>query len=112
MFADTRLAMNVSTSGSVIAIRSVSTRLRRIAMRVSRIGGLDVGEKPPLEPRAEAFLQRRDLARRPVGRDDDLRAALVQRVEGVEELLLDPLLALDELDVVDEEDVASCGSAA
>ena len=69
------------------------------------VGGLDVGEKAPLETGTEPFLERRDLARRPVGRDDDLGAAFVQRVERVEELLLDPLLALDELDVVDEQHV-------
>ncbi len=69
------------------------------------IGRLDVGEQPPLEPRAQPLLQGRDLPRRAVGRDDDLGAALVERVEGMEELLLDALLALEELDVVDEQDV-------
>ena len=42
------------------------------------------------------------------GRSDemhDLAARLVERVEGVEELLLDPLLALEELDVVDQQHV-------
>ena len=38
-------------------------------------------------------------------RDDDLLHALVQSVEGVEELLLRALLAGEELDVVDEQDV-------
>src|SRR5207253_4201356 len=47
----------------------------------------------------------RDLARRSVGGDDDLAAGLVEGVEGVEELLLDPLLVLEELDVVDEQQV-------
>src|SRR5207244_2671711 len=55
--------------------------------------------------RAQPLLERGDLARRPVGRDDDLAAGLVERVEGVEELLLDPLLVLEELDVVDEQQV-------
>ena len=36
---------------------------------------------------------------------DDLLAGFVELVEGVEELLLRPLLARDELDVVDQEDV-------
>ena len=66
---------------------------------------LDVGDQPPLEPAAQPLLERRDVARRPVGRQHDLRAGLVQRVEGVEELLLEALLALEELDVVDEQDV-------
>ena len=38
-------------------------------------------------------------------RDHDLPAGLVERVEGVEELLLDPLLVLEELDVVDQQQV-------
>ena len=66
---------------------------------------LDVGDQPPLEAAAQPLLERRDVARRPVGREHDLRAGLVQRVEGVEELLLEALLALEELDVVDEQDV-------
>ena len=40
-----------------------------------------------------------------VGGEHELRAGLVQRVEGVEELLLGLGLALEELDVVDEQDV-------
>ncbi|MCR6678938.1 hypothetical protein NVV43_25905, partial [Escherichia marmotae] len=36
---------------------------------------------------------------------DDLAAGFVERVEGVEELLLDSLLVLEELDVVDQEQV-------
>ena len=46
-----------------------------------------------------------DVARPAVGAHHDLAAGLVERVEGVEELLLDPLLVLEELDVVDQEDV-------
>ncbi len=48
---------------------------------------------------------RRDRLGRPVRRDDDLAAAGVEVVEGVEELLLELLGALEELDVVDEQDV-------
>jgi hypothetical protein len=66
---------------------------------------LDVGDEPPLEARAEPLLQGRDLSRRTVRRDHQLAAGLVDRVEGVEELLLDPLLVLEELDVVDQEQV-------
>ena len=105
MFAETRLAMKRQHLG--IGDRD-ALRLDTLAQdRDPRleIRRLDVGEKTPLEPRPQALLERRDLARRAIRRDDDLRAALVQRVEGVEELLLDPLLPLDELDVVDEEHV-------
>src|SRR5262249_58988783 len=69
------------------------------------IGRLDVSDQPPLEPRAEPFLERGDLARGAVRRHDDLAAALVERVKGVEELLLDPFLVLEELNVVDEQQV-------
>ena len=73
-------------------------------MRVSRSGAW-MSVRRPHSNRPQPFLERRDLARWSIGRDDDLSAAFVQRVEGVEELLLDPLLALDELDVVDEQHV-------
>src|SRR6266516_681202 len=69
------------------------------------VGRLDVRDQAPLEPRAEPLFERRDLARRPIGGDHDLAPGLVERVEGVEELLLDPFLVLEELDVVDQEQV-------
>ena len=43
--------------------------------------------------------------RQAVAGEDELAAGLVERVEGVEELLLGLGLALQELDVVDEQDV-------
>src|SRR5919204_552208 len=46
-----------------------------------------------------------DIARPPVARHHDLRAGLVERIEGVEELLLDSFLVLKELHVVDQEHV-------
>ncbi len=69
------------------------------------IGRLDVGDQPPFEAAAQAFLERRDVARRGVRRENDLLLARVERVEGVEELLLGPLLVGQELDVVDQQDV-------
>ncbi len=42
-----------------------------------------------------------------VGADDHLLTGLVERVEGVEELLEDLLLALEELNIVQQEDVDS-----
>ena len=69
------------------------------------VGRADVGDQAGLEARAQAVLQRVDVARRPVGGEDELGAGLVERVEGVEELLLGLGLALEELDVVDEQDV-------
>ncbi len=64
---------------------------------------MNVGDQTPLEPGPEAVLQGGQLLGRPIGGDDDLLVRVVQRVEGVEELLLDAFLALDELDVVDEQ---------
>ena len=67
---------------------------------------LDVGDQPGQEPAPEAVLEGGDRLRRSVRGDDDLLRGAVQRVERVEELLLEALLVLHELDVVDEEDVA------
>ena len=69
------------------------------------VGRLDVGEQAPLEPGAHALLEAGQLLGRQVGGDDDLLVGVVQRVEGVEELLLRLHLALQELDVVDQQDV-------
>ncbi len=69
------------------------------------VGGLDVGDQAPLEPAAQPVLERGDLLGRPVRGDHDLLVGIVKRVEGVEELLLGALLALQELDVVDQQDV-------
>ena len=76
------------------------------------LGGLDVGDEAPLEAAAEAVLEGGDRAGVAVRRQHDLLVGLVERVEGVEELLLEAFLALHELDVVDEEDVARPGSGA
>ena len=69
------------------------------------VGRLDVGDEPPLEPRAQAVLERGDVVRAAIGAEHDLPAGLVERVERVEQLLLEPFLAFDELDVVDEQHV-------
>ena len=70
-----------------------------------KIRRLDVGGKAPLKPGAQTLLQGFDLLRGAVRRDDDLAAIVVQRVEGVEKLLLRALLAGQELDVVDQKHV-------
>ena len=70
-----------------------------------QVGRLDVGDQPPLEATAQPLLEGGDVPRRGVGREDDLLLAGVESVEGVEELLLRPLLVGEELDVVDEQDV-------
>lgn len=70
-----------------------------------RVRGLHVGDQAPLEPGSQPVFQGGQLFGRPVGGDDDLLVGVVQRVEGVEELLLDAFLALDELDVIDQQHV-------
>ena len=70
-----------------------------------QIGRLDVRDEAPFEPRYEPVFQCLERFWRPVRGDDDLLAGLVERVEGVKELLLGLLLLLQELDVVDEKDV-------
>ena len=49
-----------------------------------------VGDQAGLEALAQAVLERVEVAREAVGGEDDLAAGVVQRVEGVEELLLGP----------------------
>ena len=66
---------------------------------------LNIGNQSPLEARAEALLQLGDLLGRPVGADDDLLVRIVQRVEGVEKLLLRGLTAADKLYVVDHQNI-------
>ena len=70
------------------------------------LGWLDLGDQPGEEPAAQTVLEGGDRLRRAVGGEDDLLGRAVEGVEGVEELLLEGLLALHELDVVDEQDVA------
>ena len=67
---------------------------------------LDVGDEAPLEARDEPLLHLVELLRVLVARDDDLLARLVEGVERVEELFLRLRLAREEVDVVDEEQVA------
>jgi hypothetical protein len=76
------------------------------------VGRLDVGLQAPLEAGAQPVLQGRQLLGRPVRADHDLLVGVVQRVEGVEELLLGAFLVLQELDVVDEQDVDVAVAAA
>ncbi len=68
-------------------------------------GFFDAGDQAPVEAAGEPLFQLGDFAGRAVGADDDLPVLLVQRVEGVEELLLRAVLAGQEMDVVDDEQV-------
>src|SRR5438270_1575442 len=77
----------------------------------AELGWLDLGDEAAAEALAQAFLESLEIARGPVGGDDDLAPGVVQGVEGVEELLLGARLALDEVDVVQQQhvDVAEAG---
>ena len=70
-----------------------------------QVGVADRDGQAPLEAIAQPLGEGREFARQAVGGEDELAAAFIEGVEGVEELLLGGLLALEELDVVDEEDV-------
>ena len=72
-----------------------------------KIRRLHVYGHAPGEPRAQALLKRRDILGWFVAAHDHLFVGLVKGVEGVEELLLDPFLAGQELDVVDDQHVGA-----
>ena len=74
-------------------------------MRVSRSGGWTSVMRPHSNRLRMPVLEGRQLLGRDVAGDDDLLVRVVQGVERVEELLLRLHLALEELDVVDEQDV-------
>ena len=79
---------------------------------VLEVGRIDVRDHAPLEAGDEAGLESGDLLGRPVGGEHDLPAGLVDGVERVEELFLRGLLALEELDVVHQQQVDFAVAAA
>ncbi len=70
-----------------------------------QIGGLNVGDEAPLKTRAQTVFNLGQLLRRTIRSNHDLLHVLVQRVEGVEELLLRALFLRDELDVVNQQHI-------
>ena len=68
-------------------------------------GWVDVGDETGLEALAQAILQGLQVSWGSVRGEHQLGSGFVEGVEGVEELLLGAGLALEELDVVDEQDV-------
>ena len=85
-------------------------RLRLGLLRQDRdtsleVRALDVGDETPLETAPKPILERRHCVRGAVRREHDLLVVLVEFVEGVEELLLETVLAFHELNVVDQEHI-------
>ena len=94
MFAATRSAMQVERGG-VDALDAVLLHaLAQDRQARGEVGRPDVGDQAGLEALAQAVLERVEVARQAVGGEHELRAGVVQRVEGVEELLLGAGLAL------------------
>ena len=101
MFVVDALGDQVERVGIVELQAVVVTRLRRIVRRVARSAG---GRRRRGRTRSARAAGPRARPCRAGGRsrgEDELAAGLVQRVEGVEELLLGLRLACEELDVVD-----------
>ena len=70
-----------------------------------QVGRLDLGDEAPGEAAAQPVLHAGQLGGQLVRRQDDLLVRVVERVEGVKELVLRAVLVRQELDVVDEQDV-------
>ena len=83
---------------------ALATRALRISSRSSSPRSAHFDHQPAGQPRADALVEAFHVARRTVGRDDDLPAGIDQRIEGVGELRLG-LLALQELEIVDHQHV-------
>lgn len=71
-----------------------------------QFGGLDIGEDSPFKPGAEPIFQAGDLFGGSVGAQHNLFSGVMKFVERVEEFVLGLLFAAEELDVVDEKQIA------
>ncbi len=70
-----------------------------------KIGRLNIGDQSPLKARAQAIFDLGQLLGRTITGDDDLTVGVMQRIEGVEELLLGALFSGEKLDVIDQQHV-------
>ena len=84
------------------ALMGLGQHDRRTRLEVRRV---DRHAQAPRQSRLQARFQALHLARVAVAGQDDLLAAVEQRIEGVEELFLRAVLAGEELDVVDQQRV-------
>ena len=77
-----------------------------------QVRNLDIGDQAHREAGDQPLLQPGDLAGGPIGGNHDLAARLMQGVEGVEKLLLGVFLALNELNVVHQDQVGGAVAVA
>ena len=82
--------------------RSVASENRQARLDV---GGLNISGEAPLEAAADPRFEVGEALGGTIGREDELLARLVKRVEGMEELFEDLLFPLEELHIVEEEEV-------
>lgn len=69
------------------------------------VRGLDIGEQTLHEPRSETFFKPLDVRRATIRGEHNLTSGTLKGVEGMEELLLRCLLASNELNIVEQENV-------
>ena len=104
-FVGAAAAISRSTPGSgTWPLESAAIR-QSTAIRVRRSGGSSSTRRPQLKRSRRRSASRERRLGRPVAREHDLLAGGVEGVEGVDELLLGVLLALEDLDVVDQQRV-------
>ena len=88
-------------------VRELYVHRRRLLFeyRGAQVGvrRLDVRRYAPFKSGLEPVLESLYVARRPVGRQDYLLVILIERVEGMEKLLLSRVASGDELDIVYQE---------
>src|SRR5262249_34137987 len=70
------------------------------------LGNVYVGDEPGVEPRDETLGHARELLRILVARDDDGLVRVPERIEGMKELFLRLLAPGEELNVIEEQQVA------
>ena len=90
--------------------RKLQTERVRLALNnrhsCFNIGRLNVGDKSPLEAVSQPFIKNFNIPGRSVGGQDYLFALLSERIEGMEKFLLSGFLACDELNIVNEKNIA------
>src|SRR5215813_447657 len=103
-----QLARQRHRAGAFLRSQIVRADAEEVANRLLNrldVRRLDVGDEAPFETIAQSLLEVGDLLRELVGGEDDLVVAFVERVEGVEKLLLRALPAGEELYVIDDQHV-------